>query len=102
MAAVTTRIGLGATFSISRLHPFYAARLWATRDHLTRGRAAWNVVTPLNHNQSAHYREERRPTDERYDRAHEFIEVRARGPVLQVAWPPQRGAFPPLQRCSMM
>src|SRR5258705_441048 len=75
MAAVTTHIGLGATFSISHSHPFYAARLWATLDHLTRGRAAWNVVTSLNHNQSANYGEERRPTDERYDRAHEFIEI---------------------------
>jgi FMN-dependent oxidoreductase (nitrilotriacetate monooxygenase family) len=75
MAAATTRIGLGATFSISHAHPFYAARLWATLDHLTRGRAAWNVVTSLNHNQSANYGEERKPADERYDRAHEFIEV---------------------------
>ena len=61
MAAATTRIGLGATFSISHSHPFYAARLWATLDHLTRGRAAWNVVTSLNHNQSANYGEERQP-----------------------------------------
>jgi FMN-dependent oxidoreductase (nitrilotriacetate monooxygenase family) len=75
MAAVTSRIGLGATFSISHAHPFYAARLWATLDHLTRGRAAWNVVTTLNHNQSANYGEMLRPTDERYERAHEFIQV---------------------------
>jgi FMN-dependent oxidoreductase (nitrilotriacetate monooxygenase family) len=75
MAAATTRIGVAATFSISHQHPYYAARLWATLDHLTRGRAAWNVVTSLNHNQSANYGEELRPTDERYDRAHEFIEV---------------------------
>jgi FMN-dependent oxidoreductase (nitrilotriacetate monooxygenase family) len=75
MGAVTTRIGLGATFSISHQHPFYAARLWATLDHLTRGRAAWNVVTSLNHNQAANYGEDRKPTDERYDRAHEFMEV---------------------------
>src|SRR5712691_4388479 len=75
MASVTSHIGLGATFSISHQHPFYAARLWATLDHLTRGRAGWNVVTSLNHNQSANYGEERRPADERYDRAHEFIEV---------------------------
>jgi long-chain alkane monooxygenase len=75
MAAVTSRIGLGATFSISHSHPFYAARLWATLDHLTRGRAAWNVVTSLNHNQSANYGEALRPADERYERAHEFIEV---------------------------
>jgi FMN-dependent oxidoreductase (nitrilotriacetate monooxygenase family) len=33
------------------------------------------VVTTLNHNQSANFGEELRPTDERYDRAHEFIEV---------------------------
>jgi FMN-dependent oxidoreductase (nitrilotriacetate monooxygenase family) len=72
---VTERIGLGATFSISHTHPFYAARLWATLDHLTRGRAAWNVVTALNHNQAANHGEEFLPTDERYDRAHEFIEV---------------------------
>jgi FMN-dependent oxidoreductase (nitrilotriacetate monooxygenase family) len=75
MAAVTSRIGLGATFSISHAHPFYAARLWATLDHLTRGRAGWNVVTTLNHNQSANYGEELRPVDERYERALEFIEV---------------------------
>lgn len=75
MAAVTSRIGLGATFSISHAHPFYAARLWATLDHLTRGRAAWNVVTTLNHNQSANYGETLRPTGERYERAHEFIQV---------------------------
>ena len=47
----------------------------ATLDHLTQGRAAWNVVTTLNHNQSANHGEELRPKDERYDRAHEFIEV---------------------------
>ncbi len=75
MAAATSRIGLGATFSISHAHPFYAARLWATLDHLTRGRAAWNVVTTLNHNQSANYGEDLRPADERYERAHEFIQV---------------------------
>jgi FMN-dependent oxidoreductase (nitrilotriacetate monooxygenase family) len=75
MGAVTSRIGLGATFSISHAHPFYAARLWATLDHLSRGRAGWNVVTTLNHNQSANYGEELLPTDQRYDRAHEFVEV---------------------------
>lgn len=76
MAAVTDRIGLAATFSTSHHHPFYVARLWATLDHLTRGRAGWNVVTSLNHNQAANYGEaEREPSDVRYDKAHEFIEV---------------------------
>jgi FMN-dependent oxidoreductase (nitrilotriacetate monooxygenase family) len=75
MGAATSAIGLASTFSISNQHPFYAARLWATLDHLTRGRAAWNVVTALNHNQSANYGEALPPTDERYERAEEFMEV---------------------------
>ncbi|MFO1079265.1 MAG: NtaA/DmoA family FMN-dependent monooxygenase [Reyranellaceae bacterium] len=75
MAAVTERIGLAATYSVSHQHPFHAARLWATLDHLTRGRAGWNVVTTLNHNQSSNFGEILQPTDDRYDRAHEFIEV---------------------------
>ena len=75
MAAATSRIGLAATFSVSHAHPYYAARLWATLDHLTRGRAGWNVVTTLNHNQSANHGEELRPVEERYDRAEEFVEV---------------------------
>jgi len=76
MAAATDRIGLASTFSTSHHHPFYVARLWATLDHLTRGRVGWNVVTSLNHNQAANYGEdEREPTEVRYDKAHEFIEV---------------------------
>lgn len=75
MGAVTKRIGLGATLSVSHHHPFYAARLWATLDHLTKGRAAWNVVTSLNHNQAANYGEERQDSDSRYERAHEFMAV---------------------------
>ena len=75
MAAVTQHIGVAATFSVSHHHPFYAARLWATLDHLTRGRAGWNVVTSINHNQDANYGTERPNSDARYDRAHEFIEV---------------------------
>lgn len=75
MAAATEHIGVSATFSASNQHPFYAARMWATIDHLTDGRAGWNVVTSINHNQSANYGVERAPTDERYDRAHEYIEV---------------------------
>ncbi len=75
MGAVTNRIGLGATLSVSHHQPFYAARLWATLDHLTKGRAAWNVVTSLNHNQAANFGEERQNSDARYERAHEFMEV---------------------------
>ncbi|HZY55998.1 MAG TPA: LLM class flavin-dependent oxidoreductase [Reyranella sp.] len=75
MAAVTKHIGVASTFSVSQHHPFYAARLWATIDHLTSGRAGWNVVTSINHNQDANFGVDRPPADLRYDRAHEFIEV---------------------------
>jgi FMN-dependent oxidoreductase (nitrilotriacetate monooxygenase family) len=75
MAAVTRHIGVASTLSVSQHHPFYAARLWATLDHLTEGRAGWNVVTSINHNQDANFGVDRPPTDVRYDRAHEFMEV---------------------------
>ena len=75
LAAVTQHIGLGATFSTSNQHPYYAARLWATIDHLTSGRAAWNVVTSINRNQQANYGTERESTDTRYEQAHEYLEV---------------------------
>jgi len=75
MAAATSHIGVASTFSVSQHHPFYAARLWATLDHLTEGRAGWNVVTSINHNQDANFGVDRPPADLRYDRAHEFIEV---------------------------
>lgn len=75
LGAVTKRIGLAATFSTSNQHPFFAARLWATLDHMTGGRAGWNVVTSINHNQTANYGMERASTDRRYDQAHEFMEV---------------------------
>lgn len=75
MAAATERIGVASTFSVSHSHPFYAARLWATLDHLTEGRAGWNVVTSINSNQAANYGEVRQAADTRYERAHEFMEV---------------------------
>lgn len=75
LGAVTQRIGLAATFSTEHQHPFYAARMWATLDHLTAGRAGWNVVTSLNHNQAANYGAERAPAEARYERAQEYIEV---------------------------
>ena len=75
LGASTERIGLAATFSTSNQHPFYAARMWASLDHLTAGRAGWNVVTSLNHNQAANYGTERAPAVDRYAQAEEFLEV---------------------------
>ena len=76
MAAATTRIGLGATYSTTYYEPFHVARVFATLDHMLGGRAAWNVVTSLNdseaHNMGA---DDHLEHDLRYDRADEFMEI---------------------------
>ena len=44
MARVTSRIGLGLTYSSTFNHPYQIARMLGTLDHLSAGRVAWNVV----------------------------------------------------------
>src|SRR5208337_4893110 len=48
LSAVTRHVGLGATVSTSFGEPFHVARAFASLDHLSGGRAAWNVVTSTN------------------------------------------------------
>ncbi|MDH6235483.1 NtaA/DmoA family FMN-dependent monooxygenase [Cryobacterium sp. CG_9.6] len=45
LASVTTDIGLAATSSVVQSHPFQFARQMSTLDHISNGRAAWNIVT---------------------------------------------------------
>ena len=76
MGAVTTRLGLGATCSTTYYQPFHVARMFSTLDHMSGGRAAWNVVTSLNDSEAANYGADRViDHNERYDRADEFMEV---------------------------
>lgn len=76
MAAVTSRLGLGATYSTTYYEPFHVARLFATLDLMTRGRVAWNVVTSLNDSEAENFGfEEHLEHDLRYDKADEFLEV---------------------------
>jgi FMN-dependent oxidoreductase (nitrilotriacetate monooxygenase family) len=76
MGMATQRLGLGATYSTSYYEPFHVARLFATLDLMTQGRAAWNVVTSLNDGEAQNMgREEVIEHDLRYDRADEFMEV---------------------------
>src|SRR6201985_2751471 len=76
MGMATERLGLGSTCSTTYYEPFHVARVFATLDLLTDGRAAWNIVTSMNdgeaHNMghTAHGAHDRR-----YDRADEFMEV---------------------------
>ncbi len=76
IAGVTDHIGLGATYSTTYYSPFHVARTFATLDHLTGGRAAWNVVTSVNDSEAQNYGfTEHLGHDERYDRADEFLEA---------------------------
>jgi FMN-dependent oxidoreductase (nitrilotriacetate monooxygenase family) len=76
MGMAAQRLGLGATYSTSYYEPFHVARLFATLDLMTQGRAAWNVVTSLNDGEAQNMgRDEAIAHDLRYDRADEFMEI---------------------------
>ena len=76
MAAVTSKLGLGATYSTTYQEPFHTARMFATLDLMTRGRAAWNIVTSINDTEAANFgRDHHMERDLRYERADEFLEV---------------------------
>jgi FMN-dependent oxidoreductase (nitrilotriacetate monooxygenase family) len=76
LAAVTDRIGLAATLNTTFNEPFELARQFATLDHLSAGRAAWNAVTSPDAFTGENFRRGGfLPRGERYERAGEFIEV---------------------------
>lgn len=76
LAAVTKHIGLGATRSTTYDAPYNIAREFATLDHISAGRAAWNVVTSMNDGEALNFGSvPHLGHDERYDRADEFMDV---------------------------
>ncbi len=76
VAGATQHIGLGATYSTTYYSPFHVARTFATLDHLSDGRAAWNVVTSVNDGEAQNFGlKEHLAHDARYDRADEFLEA---------------------------
>lgn len=76
LAMRTSRIGLGATISTSYNEPYHAARMFASIDHFSGGRAAWNAVTSVNDGEARNFsRDEHLGHAERYERAAEFIDV---------------------------
>ncbi len=76
LAMCTTHVGLGATVSTSFNEPFNVARLFGSIDHISSGRAAWNVVTTSNTKAALNYnREEHIEHEQRYARAQEFVDV---------------------------
>ena len=76
LAAVTKNIGLIATGSTTYDAPYHVARRFASLDHISGGRAAWNVVTTSNPDASLNFGfDEQMEHDERYRRAREFYDV---------------------------
>lgn len=76
LAAVTDRIGVGGTLSSSYALPYSAARMLANIDHISGGRAAWNLVTSVSDGEARNFgRPEHYSHAERYARAAEFIDV---------------------------
>lgn len=76
MGAVTDRLGLAATVSTTYAQPYTVARSFATLDHLTAGRAAWNIVTSFQEAEARNFsRDSQFPRELRYERADEFLEV---------------------------
>ena len=76
LAAVTERIGLIATGSTTFDLPYHLARRFAALDHLSGGRAGWNVVTTSNPDAALNFGlDDHMDHDERYVRAREFYDV---------------------------
>jgi FMN-dependent oxidoreductase (nitrilotriacetate monooxygenase family) len=76
LASVTEHIGLVATASTTYDAPYHVARRFASLDHISGGRAGWNIVTTSNPDAALNFGlEEEIEHDERYVRAREFYDV---------------------------
>ena len=76
LAMVTERIGLIATASTTYDAPYHIARRFASLDHISGGRAGWNIVTTSNPDAARNFgMTEHMDHAERYARAREFHDV---------------------------
>ena len=76
LAAVTDKLGLIATGSTTFEEPYHVARRFASLDHLSNGRAGWNIVTTSNPDAALNFGlDDHMEHDERYRRAREFYDV---------------------------
>jgi FMN-dependent oxidoreductase (nitrilotriacetate monooxygenase family) len=76
LASITRHIGLTATVSTTYNEPYNVARVFASLDHLSRGRAGWNVVTTGREAAAPNFsRDQHMKHPDRYHRAHEFLDV---------------------------
>ncbi|WP_246777725.1 LLM class flavin-dependent oxidoreductase [Rhizobium sp. BG4] len=76
IAALTSRIGLVATASTTFDEPYHVARRFASLDHISGGRAGWNIVTTSNPDAALNFGLDAHVAHgERYERAREFYDV---------------------------
>jgi FMN-dependent oxidoreductase (nitrilotriacetate monooxygenase family) len=76
LAGATEHIGLIATASTTFDEPYHVARRFASLDHISGGRAGWNIVTTSNPDAALNFgRDDHLDHDERYRRAREFYDV---------------------------
>jgi FMN-dependent oxidoreductase (nitrilotriacetate monooxygenase family) len=76
VAVATSKIGLAGTLTTSYWEPYNVARQFGSLDHISKGRAGWNVVTTGLEGAARNYgREEHFDHALRYERAREFVEV---------------------------
>ncbi|MCF8571955.1 LLM class flavin-dependent oxidoreductase [Gordonia sp. HY002] len=76
IATATEKIGLIATASTSFYEPYNLARLFSSLDHISSGRAGWNIVTTFNTDAAHNFGLHEVPSNsERYGRAQEFVDV---------------------------
>lgn len=76
LAVVTSHLGLIATATTTYNDPYHVARKFASLDHISGGRAGWNVVTSANPMEALNFgRTEHVEHDARYRRAREFYDV---------------------------
>ncbi|WP_054811367.1 LLM class flavin-dependent oxidoreductase [Nocardia arizonensis] len=76
IATATTHLGLIATASTTYYEPYNLARLFSTLDHISGGRAGWNIVTTGTDLAAANFGLDRHPDHaERYARAREFVDA---------------------------
>lgn len=76
LATATKHIGFVATASTTYEDPYLLARKFASLEHISKGRAAWNVVTTSAENVYGNFGLDKHPDPEtRYERSHEFVDV---------------------------
>jgi N-acetyl-S-(2-succino)cysteine monooxygenase len=76
LSAVTQYLGLVATLSTTYNEPYYIAERFASLDHISNGRAGWNIITTANDDAAYNFdQKSHMEKTRRYERAKEFVDI---------------------------